>query len=112
MITIGNLGRSSYFMLLCFNIIYFATLFGVIFINPTYINRFNICVHTLLCLFLIYRFNPLRKNIEINKYDQIIVFSSAVFLLLNLGIVEIVKKIFLVDTNIMNIFKNNTKSSS
>jgi hypothetical protein len=112
MVTTDNLGRSSYFILLGFNIIYFATLFGIIFIKPNYINTFNICVHTFLCLFLMYRFNPLRKNIDVTKYDQIIVFSSAIFLLLNLGIIEIVKTSGLVDNNIMNIFENSTKSSS
>jgi hypothetical protein len=46
---IDKVGTSSHFILVILNIIYFATLFGVIFVNPTYINIFNICVHTFLC---------------------------------------------------------------
>jgi len=89
-----KLGISSYILLITFNILYFSTLVGIILINTNYINIFNVIVHSILCLFLMYRFNPLRKNIEIKFYDQIIIFSSAFFLLLNLGIVEVVKKLF------------------
>jgi hypothetical protein len=109
---IDKVGTSSHVLLVILNIIYFGTLFGIIVVNPTYINTFNICVHTFLCLFLIYRFNPLRKNIEVKQYDKVIIFSSAVFLLINLGVVEIVKKLFLIDTNTLNIFENSTKTSS
>lgn len=90
-----KLGISSYILLISFNIVYFSALIGIILINTKYINIFNIIVHSVLCLFLMYRFNPLRKNIEIKFYDQVIIFSSAFFLLLNLGIVEVVNKIFI-----------------
>jgi hypothetical protein len=103
-----KLGFSSYLTLVIFNIIYFSTLFGILIINTTYIDAFNIAVHIILCLFLMYRFNPFRTAREINKYDQIIIFSSASFLLLNLGIVEYVKKIFDGENNILRM---NTKLS-
>jgi len=103
-----KLGFSSYIALLTFNIIYFSTLFGVLLINTTYIDAFNIVVHSVLCLFLMYRFNPFRKAKEINRYDQIIIFSSALFLLLNLGIIEYVKKFLNSDTILLKI---DTKSS-
>ena len=105
-----KVGFSTYALLFIFNILYFGTLIGIVYLNTEYINTFNLIVHTLLCLFLMYRFNPLRKNIEIKHYDQIIIFSTAVFLLLNLGIVKIIK------TKIVDgqkLFLNtNTKSSS
>jgi hypothetical protein len=57
-----------------------------------------------------YRFNPLRKNVEIKHYDQIIIFSTAVFLLLNLGIIKIIKT-KIIDGQKM-FLNTNTKSSS
>jgi len=87
-----TIGNSSIYILMIFNILYFSTLFGIIYLKSSYIEIFNIIVHSLLCLFLIYRFNPMRKNIVVKKYDQILVFSTSIFLLLNLGIIEYVKK--------------------
>jgi hypothetical protein len=89
-----KLGLSSYILLVTFNILYFGALLGVVLINTAYIDSFNIIVHSILCLFLMFRFNPIRKNIEINKYDQVIIFSSALFLLVNLGIVEVIKTFY------------------
>jgi hypothetical protein len=91
---VDRVGVSSYMLLILFNIIYFAGVIGIVFINGTYVNTFNVVVHSFLCLFLMYRFNPLQKNIVIKEYDKVIVFSSALFLLLNLGIVEAIKKEF------------------
>jgi len=105
-----KVGFSTYALLFIFNIIYFGTLIGIIFLNTDYINTFNLIVHTLLCLFLMYRFNPLRKNVEIKHYDQIIIFSTAVFLLLNLGIIKIIKT-KIIDGQKM-FLNTNTKSSS
>ena len=109
---VDKLGVSSQMVLFLFNIIYFGTLFGIILINTSYINTFNIIVHSILCLFLMYRFNPLRKSIEIKQYDQVIIFSTAVFLLLNLGIVEFIKNVYTNSSGVLNVFENNTKSSS
>jgi hypothetical protein len=89
-----KVGMSSYFLLVAFNIVYFGALLGVVLINTAYINTFNIIVHIVLCLFLMYRFNPMHKNIVIKEYDKVIIFSSALFLLLNLGIVEIIKTFY------------------
>lgn len=88
-------GFSSYLLLVLFNIVYFGSLLGIVLINTDYINVFNIIVHGILCLFLMYRFNPMRKNIEINRFDQTIIFSSALFLLVNLGIVESIKTFYI-----------------
>jgi hypothetical protein len=87
---IDKLGR-HYYILIAFNIIYFASLAGVVFINVTYINYFKNSIHILLCLILIYRFNPLRKNIVLKEYDQILIFSTSVFLLFNMGVAEYIK---------------------
>jgi len=87
---IDKVGR-HYYILIAFNLIYFASLAGIVFTNITYINYFNIGIHILLCLILMYRFNPLRKNIALKEYDQILIFSTSVFLLLNMGVAEFIK---------------------
>jgi len=46
-----------------------------------------------VCTFLIYRFNPLRKQTHTLKpYDAKIIFSSALFLLLNTGLAEVFER--------------------
>jgi len=90
-----KVGISSYLLLITFNIVYFGALLGIVLINSAYINIFNVIVHSVLCLFLMYRFNPMNKVTEIKKYDQVIIFSSALFLILNLGIVEFIKAFYM-----------------
>jgi len=80
-----------------------VTIAGILIVNSEYINNFNIIVHSLLCLFLMYRFNPMQKTIEIKYYDKVIIFSTALFLLLNLGIVEFIKTRILDGKNLLII---------
>uniref|UniRef100_A0A6C0JR20 Uncharacterized protein n=1 Tax=viral metagenome TaxID=1070528 RepID=A0A6C0JR20_9ZZZZ len=98
-----KLGLSNYLLLVVFNIIYIVTIAGILIVNSEYINNFNIIVHSLLCLFLMYRFNPMQKTIEIKYYDKVIIFSTALFLLLNLGIVEFIKTRILDGKNLLII---------
>ena len=81
-------------VILTFHILYFAVIFGIISINVGYLNAFNIFIHSLVCLFLIFRFNPLREKNRLKDHDSDIIFSSSLFLLLNLGVVEGIKKFF------------------
>ena len=90
-----KIGISSYLLLILFNILYFGALFGVVVINTSYINTFKIFVHSILCLFLMYKFNPMQKNIILKDYDAAIIFSSAFFLLLNLGVVEVITRLYI-----------------
>ena len=96
---IDKIGRNNY-ILIIFNIIYFSSLIGIAYINISYITFFKIVIHTLLCLILIYRFNPLRKNVALKEYDSILIFSTATFLLLNMGIVESIKNFYIKNNNI------------
>jgi hypothetical protein len=57
-----------------------------------YLNTFNVGMHIMVCLFLIFRFNPLRERNHLKQHDSEIIFSSSLFLLLNLGILEIIRK--------------------
>lgn len=66
---------------------YISLFLGIVAVNPTYINELKIFMQTVVCLILILRFNPLRKH-ELKQYDANIIFSSAIFLLINTGIAE------------------------
>ena len=70
-------------------LLYFLLYFGVYSLNIEYIRYLNIFVHTLVCAFLIIRFNPLRKHIILRPYDNIIIFASAVILLTNVIATEV-----------------------
>ena len=90
----------NYYILIILNILYFLALIGIAYVNISYITFFKIIIHTVLCLILIYKFNPLRKQVTLNKYDSILIFSTALFLLLNMGIVEYVKNFYIKNNNI------------
>ena len=68
--------------------LYFTLFFGVIYINPEYLNVFRTIMQVFVCVFLIYRFHPYRTH-TLRQYDANIIFSSALFLLVNLGIVKV-----------------------
>ena len=68
-------------------VFYFALFFGVIYINPEYLDAFRTMMQVFVCVFLIYRFHPYRTH-TLRQYDAHIIFSSALFLLVNLGVVK------------------------
>ena len=68
-------------------VIYIFVLLGVLTLESTYLRIFNAFIQAFICLFLILRFHPFRKH-ELHASDARIIFSSATFLLFNLGIIE------------------------
>jgi hypothetical protein len=77
-----------------FHVVYFAVIFGIVTIDIYLLNSFNIFIHTMVCIFLIARFNPLRDKNTLRPTDSQIIFSSSLFLLLNMSVIEFVKKYF------------------
>lgn len=65
---------------------------GVIYINPEYLQNFRTIMQLFVCLFLIYRFHPYKEHV-LKKYDAQIIFSSAIFLLVNITAVDIANKL-------------------
>lgn len=65
---------------------------GLIYINPEYLQNFRTIMQLFVCLFLIYRFHPYKEHV-LKKYDAQIIFSSAIFLLVNITAVDIANKI-------------------
>ena len=77
----------SRFLLFLYIMIYI----GVISYVPSYIRTLTTGFNIFICLFLIYKFNPFREH-TLNKNDGKIIFASALFMLTNLGLTEIIKK--------------------
>ena len=68
---------------------YFLVFFGLFYINKKYIDIFSNLLLTFVCLFLILRFHPFRKH-ELRDFDATIIFGSAVLLLTNAGLTNII----------------------
>ena len=73
---------------------YIVLFLGVVNFNPSYITELKLLMQVVICVVLIYRFNPFRKH-ELKKYDATIIFSSAIFLLVNTGIAEVFERYWL-----------------
>lgn len=71
--------------------IFFAVFLGIVYVNTSYLRQLNIFTQFVVCVFLMIRFHPFRKH-EFHQYDAGIIFSCALFLLFNLGVVESVKQ--------------------
>ena len=87
-------GHYYLYILFWFHIIYFSVIFGIVVLDIALLNKFNVFIHTMVCVILILRFNPLREKNRLRENDSHIIFSSSLFLLLNMGVVEIIRKFF------------------
>lgn len=81
-------------VLTIFHIIYFFIIFEIITFNIEYLESLIYSVHIFICFFLIFRFNPLRDITHINHNDSKIIFSTTVFILLNMFVMEVIKLYF------------------
>ena len=63
-------------------ILYALSLFGISLVSPLYLQYFSSLVKIYISLFLLYKFNPLKKKITCSDYDKTLIFNSAIFLLL------------------------------
>jgi hypothetical protein len=65
--------------------IFYGLLFiGVVLVDVKYLRVFSILVQICIAFFLIIRFNPFRTNIQLREGDSRIIYSSGIFLLINL----------------------------
>jgi hypothetical protein len=85
-------GSYYFYIIILLNILYVLLFFGILSINYIYVNYLNVGIQIFTCIFLLLRFHPYRKH-KITKYDSIIITHSAIFLLINLLLVEGVKNI-------------------
>jgi hypothetical protein len=62
-------------------IILFASIIGLSDTVPKYVYDLDYYVRIYICLFLIWRFNPLRSSYEFTDLDRKITFNSGLFIL-------------------------------
>ena len=70
------------------HLLYFLVFFGVVYVDSTYIRYLSILIQGFIGVFLIIRFHPYRTY-EINRFDAMVIFSSATFLMTNLLTTEL-----------------------
>ena len=87
-------GRHYSYLSVALYAAYIVLFLGVVNFNPTYITDLKLLMQVVVCVVLIYRFNPFRTH-ELKKYDANIIFSSAMFLLVNTGIAEVFERYWL-----------------
>lgn len=86
-------GNYYKYILITLHLTYALLLFGIVAINPSYLRELNIFIQSFVCLFLIVKFNPFRKHV-LKENDSRIIFSSAIFLLINMGVIETARQFF------------------
>ena len=69
-------------------ITYIFLFFGISYLLPSYIRTISNGLHIVICLFLIYKFNPLRSTQQITETDKNIIFFAALFIIMNTSITE------------------------
>jgi drug/metabolite transporter (DMT)-like permease len=105
----GILPRTIFIGSVIFYSLYFVLLFGLFYVNKTYVDYIHIAIQIIISLFLIIRFHPFRKHV-LESGDSAVIFSSAMFLLTSLGVTQYtyyitskhVKKIPIVNTLLDN----------
>jgi len=93
--TLDNIAKPFKYISRILLLVYIITYVGLISYVPSYIRALTTGFNIFICLFLIYKFNPFREH-TLNKNDGKIIFASALFMLTNLGLTEIIKKKLLI----------------
>jgi len=75
----------SYFLL-------FISYIGISVSAPKYLDSLDYYIRVYVCLFLIWRFNPLRSHYEFTDLDRKIAFSAGVFVLTTTALNEYIVK--------------------
>lgn len=63
---------------------YLLIFIGIYKVEPTFIHYLTVSIHVMICLFLIFTFNPFIENVKLMPYDKEIIFGSAILLLFNM----------------------------
>lgn len=87
---------------------YIFIFLGISYLLPTYIRAISNVMHLVICLFLIYKFNPLRTNQKLTETDANLIFFTAVFIILSTGITEFALAFF---NSLKNVFKDNLSTT-
>ncbi len=87
---------------------YIFIFLGISYLLPGYIRTISNVMHILICLFLIYKFNPLRSVQQITETDKSMIFFAALFIIMSTSITEFalsffnsLKKVFKTDLSVI-----------
>jgi hypothetical protein len=69
-------------------ITYIFLFLGISYLLPSYIRAITNILHSTICVFLIYKFNPLRSVEQITDTDKNLIFFAALFILMSTSITE------------------------
>ncbi len=97
MITKADLHKVQYnffnlFIYVSYGLIFLSAL-GVSEMAPKYLDIMDYYIRIYICLFLIWRFNPLRENYEFTKLDRKIAFSAGLFILTTTALNQYLEKV-------------------
>lgn len=87
---------------------YIFVFLGISYMLPTYIRVISNIANLAICLFLIYKFNPLRSNQQLTETDSNLIFFAAVFIIMSTSITEFALSFF---NSMKNVFKNDLSSA-
>lgn len=107
----GMIRVSSYFfifVIIVLHFLYLCLFLGIIENKIYLLDYINVSIQVIISLFLIIRFHPFTKHTFYNE-DSIVIFNSALFLLTNLGIFNIlhIKDVPIIGPIVTTIRSNN-----
>jgi len=106
--TIENIKRPAFLFTIGITYVTYIFIFlGISYLLPSYIRIISNVMHLLICFFLIYKFNPLRKNQQLTETDSKLIFFSAVFIIMSTGITEFALSFF---KSLKSVFKDDMSS--
>ena len=77
----------------------FISALGISQTAPKYLDYMEYYVRIYICLFLMWRFNPLREKVEFTELDRKIAFSAGLFILTTTALNQYIEEL-------KNIFQN------
>lgn len=90
-----------YYVTAAIQLLYFLLLIGFSLVNINYVRYAIISIHTIICLFLLIKFNRfIDGNVDINIYEKKFIFNGSLILLINILIYEFGVLTFIQNQNI------------
>ena len=73
---------------------YIFIFLGVSYLMPQYIRTLSTVTQIMICLILIYKFNPLRDKYVLTEFDNNLIFFTAFFIIMSTGLTEFTLSFF------------------
>ena len=105
--TLDNIAKPFKYISGILIFLYVMIYIGIISYEPSYVRALTIGFNTFTCLFLIYKFNPLRKNQQLTETDSNLIFFAALFIIMSTSITEFALSFF---NSLKNVFKDDISS--